>query len=136
MKMEPSAFLVGEKRLNGMITNDQFCCPRWGQLQLSWWRRPLRLRSGADPEPREIVSDARRQKSPGKGVTELGCLPCPTDCSHAQSVGGKILGVRSLLSPPSLESHAEISSCVQLFSHAGGIYEDTRASAPYHGGTA
>jgi predicted ATPase len=38
--------------LNGMITNDKFCCTRWGQLQLSWWRRPLRLRSGADPEPR------------------------------------------------------------------------------------
>ena len=31
--------------LNGMITNDKFCCTRWGQLQLSWWRRPLRLRS-------------------------------------------------------------------------------------------
>jgi hypothetical protein len=30
--------------LNGMITNDKFCCTRWGQLQLSWWRRPLRLR--------------------------------------------------------------------------------------------
>ena len=31
--------------LNGMITNDKFCCTRWRQLQLSWWRRPLRLRS-------------------------------------------------------------------------------------------
>ena len=30
---------------NGMITNDKFCCTRWSQLQLSWWRRPLRLRS-------------------------------------------------------------------------------------------
>jgi hypothetical protein len=30
--------------LNGMITNDKFCCTRWGELQLSWWRRPLRLR--------------------------------------------------------------------------------------------
>ena len=38
--------------LNGMITNDKFCCTRWGQLQLSWWRRPLRLRHGADPKPR------------------------------------------------------------------------------------
>jgi len=30
---------------NGMITNDKCCCTRWSQLQLSWWRRPLRLRS-------------------------------------------------------------------------------------------
>jgi hypothetical protein len=31
--------------LNGMITNDKFCCTRWSQLHLAWWRRPLRLRS-------------------------------------------------------------------------------------------
>jgi hypothetical protein len=30
--------------VNGMITNDKFCCTRWCQLRLSWWRRPLRLR--------------------------------------------------------------------------------------------
>jgi hypothetical protein len=36
---------VAEKKFNGMITNDKFCCTRWSQLQLSWWRRPLRLRS-------------------------------------------------------------------------------------------
>jgi hypothetical protein len=34
--------------LDGMITNDKFCCTRWGELQLSWWRRPLRLRRAAD----------------------------------------------------------------------------------------
>src|SRR5262245_25468361 len=34
--------------LNGMITNDKFCCTRWSELQLSWWRRPLRLRSDSD----------------------------------------------------------------------------------------
>jgi hypothetical protein len=32
------------KRLNGTITNDKFCCTRWGVLPLSWWRRPQRLR--------------------------------------------------------------------------------------------
>lgn len=31
-------------RLDGMISNDKFCCTRWGVLQLSWWRRPNRLR--------------------------------------------------------------------------------------------
>ena len=36
---------VAKEKFNGMITNDKFCCTRWRQLQLSWWRRPLRLRS-------------------------------------------------------------------------------------------
>src|SRR2546425_954538 len=40
---------VLNKNLNGMITNDKFCCTRWSQLQLSWWRRPLRLRQESDP---------------------------------------------------------------------------------------
>ena len=48
----PILFGVTKVKLNGMITNDKFCCTRWGQLHLSWWRRPLRLRCGAEPEPR------------------------------------------------------------------------------------
>jgi hypothetical protein len=45
-----AAFQAGEllrfamKLLNGTITNDKFCVTQWGELQLSWWRRPLRLR--------------------------------------------------------------------------------------------
>jgi hypothetical protein len=30
---------------DGIITNDKYCMTRYGKLQLSWWRRPLRLRS-------------------------------------------------------------------------------------------
>jgi hypothetical protein len=30
--------------LNGLITNDKFCCTRWDTLHLSWWRRPRHLR--------------------------------------------------------------------------------------------
>ena len=37
-------FAVAEEKLNGMITNDKFCCTRWDILPLSWWRRPKRLR--------------------------------------------------------------------------------------------
>ena len=40
-----AAFENSMPDLNGMITNDKFCCTRWGTLPLSWWRRPLRLRS-------------------------------------------------------------------------------------------
>jgi hypothetical protein len=41
-------FAKAEEVLNGMITNDKFCLTRWGALELSWWRRPLRLRNAAD----------------------------------------------------------------------------------------
>jgi hypothetical protein len=37
-----------EGMLNGMITNDKFCLTRRGALELSWWRRPLRLRNAAN----------------------------------------------------------------------------------------
>jgi hypothetical protein len=37
-------FAFFEALFNGMITNDKFCCTRWGTLSLSWWRRPRRLR--------------------------------------------------------------------------------------------
>jgi len=41
-------FAKAEEMFNGMITNDKFCLTRWGALELSWWRRPLRLRNAAD----------------------------------------------------------------------------------------
>jgi hypothetical protein len=44
----PGLFGIPEIQFNGMIINDKFCCTRWGVLQLSWWRRPLRLRREAD----------------------------------------------------------------------------------------
>jgi recombinase/recombinase-like zinc beta ribbon protein len=50
---EPQQLLdVFETRFNGTITNDKFCCTRWGTLQLSWWRRPLRL----DPVKAAVVT--------------------------------------------------------------------------------
>jgi hypothetical protein len=37
-------FAISEGLFNGLITNDKFCLIRRGQLKLTWWRRPLRLR--------------------------------------------------------------------------------------------
>ena len=36
------------EHLNGLITNDKFCISRHSELDLSWWRRPLRLREKKD----------------------------------------------------------------------------------------
>jgi hypothetical protein len=36
---------VAESLFNGLITNDKFCLTRWRELNLTWRRRPLRLRS-------------------------------------------------------------------------------------------
>lgn len=41
-------FGIFKESLNGIITNDKFCLTRWAELELSWWRRPLRLRDGLD----------------------------------------------------------------------------------------
>jgi len=47
-ELKAAGFVVAKGRINGMITNDKFCLTRWGELSLSWWRRPLRLRDPAD----------------------------------------------------------------------------------------
>ena len=44
----PTMVVFWDAELNGMITNDKFCCTRWGKLKLSWWRRPVRLRQELD----------------------------------------------------------------------------------------
>ncbi|MDX2030717.1 MAG: hypothetical protein SF339_08610 [Blastocatellia bacterium] len=38
-------FDVAEAFLNGLIINDKFCLSRRHELNLTWWRRPLKLRS-------------------------------------------------------------------------------------------
>jgi hypothetical protein len=35
---------IFEAFLDGLFTNDKFCLSRFGQLSLTWWRYPLRLR--------------------------------------------------------------------------------------------
>ena len=39
------AFGHSEGVLDGLITNDKFCCVRRLRLSLTWWHRPLRLRA-------------------------------------------------------------------------------------------
>ena len=43
-QLKAVGFIVQEVLFNGLITNDKFCLTRMRQLQLSWWRRPLRIR--------------------------------------------------------------------------------------------
>jgi hypothetical protein len=35
-----------DEPFDGLFTNDKFCLSRFGQLSLTWWRYPLRLRGG------------------------------------------------------------------------------------------
>lgn len=44
----PELLGVTEIELNGIITNDKFCLSRYSELQLTWWRRPMRLREKQD----------------------------------------------------------------------------------------
>ncbi len=47
---------------NGTITNDKICLSRMAQLQLSWWRLPLRARVPVTPHevyPPETNEPAR-----------------------------------------------------------------------------
>jgi len=43
-EVEAPRFQREKQHFNGIITNDKFCLTRWTQLDLSWSRRPLRLR--------------------------------------------------------------------------------------------
>ena len=80
--------------LDGLITNDKFCCVRRLQLSLTWWRRPLRLRASVlqidvassgepdDPDPDvDRLPPARpepRRRAPlGSGLSAAGALGVP-----------------------------------------------------------
>ena len=42
---------------DGLVTTDKFCLSRFGRLELSWWRFPLRLRARPQvncPSPQEV----------------------------------------------------------------------------------
>jgi hypothetical protein len=62
---------------DGLITNDKFCFSRWGRLRLSWWRRPLRLRSA---EPQRCGTLLEGNSHPG-GDNEAGMDSSQTDGS-------------------------------------------------------
>jgi len=64
-----------------MITNDTCCCPRWSQLQLSWWRRPLRRRrcsGGRGIRLRPGLHIRRRNPGPQTGLYTGQCAPSMT----------------------------------------------------------
>jgi len=80
--------------LDGLITNDKFCCVRRLRLSLTWWRRPLRLRASVlqtevalsgepdDPDPDvdrlPAAQPAPRRRAPvGSGLSAAGALGVP-----------------------------------------------------------
>jgi hypothetical protein len=98
---------------NGLITNDKFCMSRTGRLELTWWRRPRRLRSqvagkwayspdervhrgGAYEAPVETSPTAA--SDPGRGASVGPSLPAPSAMGHSDRAESDA-GVRVL--PPS-----------------------------------
>ena len=88
------AFGHSEGVLDGLITNDKFCCVRRVQLSLTWSRRPLRLRASFlrcdvavsgepdDPDPDvdrlPPVQRAPRRRAPvGSGLSAAGAPGVP-----------------------------------------------------------
>jgi hypothetical protein len=80
--------------LDGLITNDKFCCVRRLRLSLTWWRRPLRLRASVlqtdvalsgepdDPDPDvdrlpPAQHALRRRAAVGSGLPAAGALGVP-----------------------------------------------------------
>jgi hypothetical protein len=43
--------------VDGLITNDKFCCVRRLRLDLTWWHRPLRLRRSALQDEVALVGE-------------------------------------------------------------------------------
>jgi len=79
----------GEAFLDGLITNDKFCCVRRLRLSLTWWHRPLRLRRSAlqadvalvgepdDPDVDRLPpahSASRRRAPVGSGLPAVSAL--------------------------------------------------------------
>lgn len=58
-----------EDDFNGLITNDKFCLTRTGQLRLSHWRRPLRLRATTCVQ--KVYSDSEKSESGGNHETPV-----------------------------------------------------------------
>ena len=88
--VQPSEAFAGlEVFLDGLITNDKFCCVRRLRLSLSWWHRPLCLRGSAlqsdvalvgepdDPDVDRLppARSAPRRRAPvGSGLPAISAL--------------------------------------------------------------
>jgi hypothetical protein len=88
--------------LDGLITNDKFCCVRQLRLRLTWWHQPLRLRGSAlqrdvvlsgepdDPDVERLppAQPAPRRRAPvGSGLSAASALgrtrrPAGSDADH------------------------------------------------------
>lgn len=80
-----------EAVLNGLFTNDKFCLSRFGQLTLTWWHYPLRLRGvRADLQTASPGEEAHRG-----GNDEQAVAHSPADvCSpgRAAPLGPRVSG--------------------------------------------
>jgi hypothetical protein len=83
-------FAIPDRDFNGLITNDKFCMTRTGQLQLSHWRRPLRLRASTSVQ--KVYSDSEKSEYGGNHETPV------EDFSRSTGISGRTAPLVSSLS--------------------------------------
>jgi len=80
-----------EEPFNGLVTNDTVCLSRFGQLNLTWWRSPLRLRGRhSDLQTASLGEVAHRG-----GSHETAVVPSPADVRpprRAATLGPRVSG--------------------------------------------
>jgi hypothetical protein len=77
--------------LNGLFTNDKFCLSRFGQLSLTWWRYPLRLRGRRS----DLQTASRGEMAHQGGSHETAVAHSPADVRpsrRAATLGPRISG--------------------------------------------
>jgi hypothetical protein len=106
-RSRPTPYLIGTAvtGFDGLITNDKFCFVRTAQLQLNWWRRPLRLRQA------QSTVDAtfwEKGNLPG-GTDETGVADSATDgrASGWTTALGSGISVPAAMGPNHITGGAE-----------------------------
>jgi hypothetical protein len=98
--VRPAQLILGllEAVFDGLFTHDKFCLSRFGQLSLTWWRYPLRLRGRHSDA--QTVSPGEVAHQGGSDETAMARSPADVRPSgRAATLGPRVSG------DPGLDGH-------------------------------